>query len=112
MTQTVRMNVFPETRTAEIIMKVCRLGQYMTAGSSEKFILLVTDCDRIREMADSLNKMIDDEPQQCLKLVLGGKIYKFDMTLWPDILECLNDFFMYIDGDEHILDIEDEDPQY
>lgn len=112
MTQTVRMIMYPETRTAEIILKVCRFGQYMTAGTTEKFVLLVSDSDRIRQMTEELSKLITEEPHSCLRLVMGGRIYKFDMTLWPDMLECLNDFFSFIDDDESILNFDDDDPQH
>lgn len=109
--QVVRMIMFPETRTAEIILTVCRLGHYITAGRTNQMRLLVSDCENIRTLAENLNLMAESDPYAYVSLWLEGKNYKFDSTLWPGILDCLNDFFSYIDDMDFFfnsdLDIED-----
>lgn len=108
MPQTVRMIMFPASRTADIVLNVCKIGNYMTAGTTERFVLMVSDHDNIRNLTRDLNTMATVDPQACLKLVLDGKRYSFDLTLWPEILDCLNDFFNMIDSDSSIVTFDDE----
>lgn len=115
MTQTVRMYVYPESQTAEIILSVCKIGNYMTAGSSSRMVLSVSDCPNIRGLAAALAKFKENDPTACLSLWLGGVKHKFDMSLWPEILVCLEDFFAMVDGQidpffDQTLIIEEDDP--
>ena len=98
MTQVVRMYLYPENGTAEIILSVCKIGNYMTAGTSSRMVLSVSDCPNIRGLASALSKYRENDPSACLSLWLDGVKHKFDMSLWPDILVCLEDFFAIVDG--------------
>lgn len=97
MTQVARMIIFSETRMAEIVLNVCKIGQYVTAGTSSQMSLIVTDSDNIRELANTLNSYKVDDPGASLSLWIDGKKYKFDMSLWPAISDYLNDYFDFID---------------
>lgn len=96
--QVARMVIYHETQTAEIILSVCKIGQYVTAGTTSRMNLIVSDNDNIRELATTLNSYKHDDPGACLSLWIDGRRYKFDMSLWPAISDYLNDFFNYIDN--------------
>jgi hypothetical protein len=75
--------------TAKLIMSVCRMGSYLTAGSSGLPISLGLDDPGARGSLDALLEAMRHDPTLPVEIELTGRRFCVDSSLWLELSAAL-----------------------
>lgn len=83
---------------ANITLSVFRIGNFITAGRSEKVVISIEDSDRIRSISANLNRMKTDKFAGLVDVRFNSRqTYSMDSSLWEPLADALLAFSLWCD---------------
>lgn len=93
-----------EEKTAgRAIFHACKMGDYLTAGRSQKIEIKFEDGKALRDIASTLFHHQTDKFRGIVNLNIGDQTLSLDNTLWVGLSSVLNAFVLAREFDEGLF---------
>lgn len=88
------------TKSAEIVVSVCRLGDFITAGESSLVSIKVVDNPVVRALCANLYGLKSKKFNGLVSIsVMPCRKYSMDQSIWYDLADALFAFTLCIDAE-------------
>ncbi len=82
----------------EVSVTVCKLGNFITEGRSEKVSIPIKDCEDIRSLSANLNHLKINKPSGIVDITFqNGQKYSMCHSIWHDLADALFTFTLNAD---------------
>lgn len=85
--------------SAVVYIPICKLGNYLTEGSSSLLRIIISDTEIWNDIWDKLHMLSVKSItfDTVFELEIENEQYTLDLTLWPKLYNLLTMFFMNLD---------------